>query len=158
MQTNQSWVHILHQHLYLTLTHPANISFPLNHPRANCRGYNHPVAKCPPDQIRSDQSLSRVQFFVTPWITAHQASPTPRVHPNSCALSWWCHPTISSSVSSFDIQPCHPPLSSPSPLAFNLSQHQGPFKWVSCLHQVAKVLEFQLQHQSFQWIFRTDFL
>ena len=50
------------------------------------------------------------------------------------------------------------PLSSPSPPAFNLSHHQGLFKWVSSLHQVAKVLEFQLHHQSFQWIFRTDFL
>ena len=55
------------------------------------------------------------------------------------------------------IQLSHP-LSSPSPPTFNLSQHQGLFKWVSSLHQVAKVLEFQLQHQSFQWIFRTDFL
>ena len=55
------------------------------------------------------------------------------------------------------IQPSDP-LSSPSPVAFNLSQHQGLFQWVCSLHQVAKVLEFQLQHQSFQWIFRTDFL
>ena len=55
------------------------------------------------------------------------------------------------------IQPSHP-LSSPSPPAFNLSQHQGLFKLVSSSHQVAKVLEFQLQHQSFQWIFRTDLL
>ena len=55
------------------------------------------------------------------------------------------------------IQPSHP-LSSPSPPAFNLSQHEGLFKWVSSSLQVAKVLEFQLQHQSFQWIFRTDFL
>ena len=55
------------------------------------------------------------------------------------------------------IQPSHP-LSSPSPPDFNISQHQGLFPWVSSLHQVAKVLEFQLQHQSFQWIFRTDFL
>ena len=55
------------------------------------------------------------------------------------------------------IQPSHP-LSSPSPPAFNLSQHQGLFKWVSSLHQVAKMLEFQLQHQSFQWTPRTDFL
>ena len=55
------------------------------------------------------------------------------------------------------IQPSHP-LSSPSPPAFNLSQHQGLFKWVCSSHQAAKVLEFQLQHQSFQWIFRTDFL
>ena len=49
------------------------------------------------------------------------------------------------------------PLSSPSPPALNLSQHQGLFKWVSSSYQ-AKVLQFQLQHQSFQWIFRTDFL
>ena len=47
------------------------------------------------------------------------------------------------------IQPSQP-LTSPSPSAFNLSQHQGIFKWVSSLHQVAKVLELQLQHQSFQ--------
>ena len=56
-----------------------------------------------------------------------------------------------------DTEPSHP-LSSSSPPAFNLSQHQGLFQWVSSSHQVAKVLEFQLQHQSFQWIFRTDCL
>ena len=50
------------------------------------------------------------------------------------------------------------PLSSPSPPALNLSQDQGLFKWVSSPHEVAKVLEFQLQHQSFQWIPRTDLL
>ena len=55
------------------------------------------------------------------------------------------------------IQPSHP-LSSPPPPTFNLSQHQGLFQRVSYSHQVAKVLEFQLQYQSFQWIFRTDFL
>ena len=55
------------------------------------------------------------------------------------------------------IQSSHP-LSSPSPPALNLSQHQGLFKWVSSLHQVAKGLEFQLQHQSFQQIFRVCFL
>ena len=55
------------------------------------------------------------------------------------------------------IQPSHP-LSSPSTPTFNLSQHQGLFKWVSSSQQVAKVLEFHLQHQSFQWMFRTDFL
>ena len=55
------------------------------------------------------------------------------------------------------IQPSHP-LLSPSPPALNLSQHQGLFKWVSSTHQVAKVLEFQLQHQSFQWTPRTDLL
>ena len=55
------------------------------------------------------------------------------------------------------IQPSHP-LSSPSPPAFNLSQHQGLFQWVRSPHQMAKVLEFQLQHQSLQWTPRTDIL
>ena len=53
------------------------------------------------------------------------------------------------------IQPSHL-LSPASPPAFNLSQHERLFQWVGSSHQVAKVLEFQ--HQSFQWIFRTDFL
>ena len=66
---------------------------------------------------------------------------SPRVCSNSCPLSQWRHPTISS----------------PFPPTFNLSQHQGLFQWVSS-HQVAKVLELQLQHQSFQWIFRVNFL
>ena len=63
---------------------------------------------------------------------------------NSCPSCQWCHPTISSSVI-------------PSPPAFNPFQHQGLFQRVSSSHQVTKVLEFQLQHQSFEWIFRTDF-
>ena len=53
------------------------------------------------------------------------------------------------------IQPSHP-LSSPSPPAPNPSQHQSLFQWVNSLHEVVKVLEFQLQHQSFQWTARTD--
>ena len=71
-------------------------------------------------------------------------SPTPRVHSNVHRVG-------------DAIQSSHP-LLSPFPPALNLSQHQGLFRWVSSSHQVAKVLEFQLQHQSFQWIFRTDFL
>ena len=55
------------------------------------------------------------------------------------------------------IQPSHP-RSSPSPPAPNPSQHQSLFQWVTSSHEVAKVLEFQLQHQSVQWIFRVDFL
>ena len=55
----------------------------------------------------------------------------------------------------YAMQPSHP-LLPPSPPAFNLLQHQGLFPWVSSLHQVAKVLAFQ--HQSFQWIFRVNFL
>ena len=55
------------------------------------------------------------------------------------------------------IQSSHALLSPSSP-AFNLSQHQDLFQRVSSLHQVAKVMELQLRHQSFQWIFRIDFL
>ena len=55
------------------------------------------------------------------------------------------------------IQPSQP-LSSPSPPAPNPSQHQGLFQWINSSHEVAKVLELQLQHQSFQWTPRTDLL
>ena len=72
-------------------------------------------------------------------------SPTPRACSNSCLLSWWCHPTISSSVAPF----------SSCLQSFPAS---GLFQWLSSSHQVAKILELQLQHQSMQWIFRTDFL
>ena len=54
-------------------------------------------------------------------------------------------------------QPSHP-MSSHSPPAHNLSQHQGLFKWVSPPNQVAKVLEFQLQHKPLQWTPRTNLL
>ena len=77
----------------------------------------------------------------------HARLPCPSLSPgvcsNSCPLSWWCHPTISSSVVPF-------------PPTLKLSQHQGLFQWVGPWYQVAKVLEFQ--HQSFQWIFKVDFL
>ena len=55
------------------------------------------------------------------------------------------------------IQPSHPLLSPPPP-AFNLSHHQGLFQWAGSSHQMAKVLELQRQHQSFQWVFRIGFL
>ena len=92
------------------------------------------------------QSASHVQLFATPWTAAHQASlpsPSPRVCPSSCSLHQWCRPAFSSSYTFFSS-------------AFNLSQHQGLFQWVICLHQMTKILELQLQHQSFQWIFRVD--
>ena len=72
-------------------------------------------------------------------------SPFAGVCSHSCPLSRWCHPTISPSVVPFSSHR-------------QSSQHQVLFKWVSSSHQVAEVLEFQLQHQSFQWIFRVDFL
>ena len=54
-------------------------------------------------RFSSVQSLSRVWLFATPWIAAHQACPSPTrgIHSNSCPLSWWCHPAISSSVTPF---------------------------------------------------------
>ena len=98
-------------------------------------------------QFSSVQLLSRVQLFATPWTAARQAS---LFITNSRNL-----PKLMSIES---VMPSnHLILSSPSP-AFNLFQHQGLFQWVSSSHQVAKVLEFQLQHQSFQWTPRTDFL
>ena len=73
------------------------------------------------------------------------SSLSPRVYSNTCPLSWWCHLTISSSAILFSF-------------AFCLSQHRGLFQWVSSLDQAPKVLELQLQHQSFQWILMIDFL
>ena len=99
-------------------------------------------------QFSSAQSLSCVQLWdpmdhSTPGISVHHQLPVfTQTH-----VHW-----VSEAI-----QPSHP-LSSAFPLAFNLSQHQGFCQWVSSSHQVAKVLELQLQHQSFQWIFRTDFL
>ena len=76
-----------------------------------------------------------------------------------CCIRLPCHSPSPGACSSFGdaIQPSHP-LSSLSPPAFYLSQHQGFFQSVSSLHHVAKVLELQLQHQSFQWMIRTNFL
>ena len=70
-------------------------------------------------------------------------SPSPRYCSNSCPLSSWCH------------QPSHL-LSHLSSLSLNLSQPQGLSQWVGSLHQLAKVLQLQFHHQSFQWIFRID--
>ena len=96
----------------------------------------------------SVQSLNHVWLFVTPWTAARQAS---LCITNSRSLLKLM------SIVADAIQPSHP-LSSPSPPAFNLSQHQGLFKWINSSCQMAKVLEFQLQHQSFQWTPRTDLL
>ena len=101
----------------------------------------------------SVQSFSRVWLFATPWTAGLPCRTTGfPVHYQLLELTQIHVHWVGDAI-----QPSHP-LSSPSPPVFNLSQHQGLFKWVSSLHQVAKVLECQLQHQSFQWIFRTDFL
>ena len=92
-------------------------------------------------------SHSVMSDFLQPHGLQHASLPcpseSPRVCSNSCPLSQWYHPTISSSFISFS--------------SFLQSfQYQGLLQWIGSLHQVAKVLE--LQHQSLQWIFRVDFL
>ena len=94
------------------------------------------------------QLLSCVRLFATPWTAARQASlslTNSQSPPNPCPLCQWCHPTISSSAV---------PFSS----CLQSFPDQGLFQWVSSSYRVPKVLKLQLQHQSFQWIFRTDFL
>ena len=104
-------------------------------------------------------SCSVVSNSLRPHGLQHARLPCPSPVPQLAQTHvYWTHGHWVSNA----IQPSHP-LSSPSPPAFNLSQHQGHFKWVSSLHQVAKVLEFQRQHQSFQLIsglisFRMDWL
>ena len=93
-------------------------------------------------------SLSVVSNSLQPHEPQHSRppcpSPTPGVHPNPCPLSRWCHPTISSSVDPFSS--CPQSLSASGSFQMNQLSTSG-----------GQVLEFQLQHQSFQWIFRTDF-
>ena len=96
-------------------------------------------------------SLSCVWLFATPWTAACQACPSPSPTPgaclNSCPLSQWCHPTV---VLCHPL--CHPLLFLPS----IFPSIRVFFQWVGSSHQVGKVLK--LQHQSFQWMFRVDFL
>ena len=99
--------------------------------------------------LSSVQLLSHVQLFRTSWTAARQASRS--ITNSQGLLTLLFIKSVMPSISSH-------PLSSPSPPAFNLSQHQRLFKWVCSSHQVAKVLEFQLQHQSYQWTARTDLL
>ena len=114
--------------------------------------------------MTKQQVFSSVQFscsVLTDSLQPHELqqarppcpSPTARVYPNPGPLSWWCPPTISSSVS-------------PSPPALNLSQHQGLFKWVSFSHQVARIVFSKNIHNLISWelcfirpgIFRTSSL
>ena len=110
--------------------------------------------------IRSLQSLSRVWPFATPETAAKRQQQTPLDCSSSGFPVYHQLPEVAQTHVhrvGDAIQPSRP-LLSPSPPAFSLSQHQGLFQWVRFLHQVAKVLEFQLQCQSFQWTPRTDLL
>ena len=99
-------------------------------------------------QFSSVQSLSRVRLFATPWIVACQTSLSITNSRSSLTHAHWVGDAI---------QPSHP-LLSPSPPAPNPSQHQSLFQWVNSSHEVAKVLEFQLEHHSFQRNPRADLL
>ena len=92
-------------------------------------------------RFSSVQSLSRVQLFCDPMDYSMPGFP---VHHQLPELTQIHVHQVSDAI-----QPSHP-LLSPSPPAFSLSQHQGLFQRVSSSHQVAKVLELQFQHQSFQ--------
>ena len=91
-------------------------------------------------------SCSAVSYSVTPWTAACQASLS--------ITNSWSLLKLKLVTPSNQLILCRPLLLLPS----NLSQHQGLYQWISASHQVAKVLKFQLQDESFQWIFRTDFL
>ena len=92
------------------------------------------------------QSLSYVQHFVTPWTVAHQA-------PVSTLFQSLCKSMLTESVCYLNYLILCLPLLLPS-----FPKHQGLFQWVGSLHQVAKVLELQLQHHLFQWTLKNDFL
>ena len=132
---SKPWLWLLITWLVLLTSAPI---FRLFYPKVTCLTFS------------SVQSLSRVRLFVTPWTAACQASLSiyyqlpefTQIHVH------WVGDAI---------QPSHP-LLSPSPPARNLSQHQGLFQWVSSSHEMAKVLEFQLQYQSFPWTPRTHLL
>ena len=109
----------------------------------DCKGVKHSAF-----QFSSVQSLSHVRL----WDPMNHSTPGLPVHHQLPEFTQTHVHCVSDAI-----QPSHP-LSSPSPPAPNPSQHQGLFQWVSSSHQVAKVLEFQLQNQSFQWTPRTDLL
>ena len=119
--------------------HPWYTPFPI---------WNQSVVPC--SVLSSVQfSLSVVSDSMRPHELQHARppcpSPAPRVYPNSCPSSQWCHPAISSSIIPFSSCPQSLPAS-------------GLFRWVKSLYEVAKILELQLQHQSFQGTPRTDLL
>ena len=117
--------------------HPAFLSLSLRH-----RIYHRP-------QFSSVQWLNHVWIFETSWTAACQAS-----------VSITNSQSPPKPMSSKSVKPSNHLilcLSSPSTPALNLSQNQGLIQWVSSSHQLATVLEFQPQNQTFQWIFRVDF-
>ena len=98
-------------------------------------------------QFSSVQSLSRVRFFATPWITACQASPTPGVHSDSCPLRQWCHPAISCSVVPFSSRPQLLPASESFPMSQLFAwggQSTGVSALASFLPKIPGLISFRM--------------
>ena len=102
------------------------------------------ISKLPSGQF---SSVAHVWLFATPWTAARQAFLSITYSQSLLTDAHWVG----------DAMQLSHPLLSPFPPAFNISWHQGLLQWISSSHQVAKVLECQLQHQSFQWIFQEMF-
>ena len=151
-----------HNHFSILCSYEFDLFLSIPHITDTMQYLSMTLGQCPQDsfmlsqmtgfsfQFNSVQLLSPVWLFVTPGTSACQASLSIINSWNLFKLNriYWVGDAI---------QPSHP-LLSPSFPTFNISQHQGLFQWVSYLHLVAKVLEFQPRHQSFQWIFKTDFI
>ena len=143
MYADDYWTYINSSDFLPKLKHHISncLIYPPSHISLRCLKFN----KSKSDPVVAVQSPSHIWILLTPWTAARQAS-----------LSF----TISQSLLKFMsiesvILFLSQPLPPTSPFAFNLSQHQGLFQWVGSSHQMAKVLE--LQHQSYQWIFRVGF-
>ena len=134
-----TWGHVLINAELLETVHHPNLAL---HLRA---GF---IGKARGPEFATVQSLSHVRLFVTHGLQ-HSRLPVLHYLPELVqAHAHWVNHAIQSSH----------PLWSPSPPASIFPSIRVIFQWVSSLHQMAKVLELQLQHQSSQWIFRTDFL
>ena len=145
------WILILHQNgeLWIPKSMQPTFSKPFLRCKEKYKLMSHPI-----------ESISQRVLFLSHSVMSDSLQPHRPQHTHLSCSS----PTPGLELAQTHIhrvsdatQPFHL-LPSPFPPALNLSQHQGLCQWVGSSHQVARVLVFQLQHQSFQWIFRTDFL
>ena len=119
-----------------------------------------PLPRAPPPAPKQTAEGLLIQFSSVQFSLLTQLCPTLRDPMDHSTPGLPVHHQLPEFIQLMSIELVMPSnhLSSPSPPAFNLSQHQDLFQWVSSSHQVAKALEFQHQHQSFQWTLRTDLL
>ena len=125
-----------------------------NHPQSNA------TYRCPTRQFPGQNACDTLSAFCVLGVSVASGSLWPHGRSTPGFPILHCHPRFAQTFVPWvsDAIWLSYPLLPPSPPAFNLSQHQGLFQWVGSSHQVTKELELQLQHQSFQWIFRIDFL